>query len=45
MKNKVISITLKGKTVVVATITGEAVLGYNSQEAAQWAFDEFHRQL
>lgn len=45
MKDKVISVTLKRQGIVVTTITGEAVLCYNSQDEAQRAFDEFYRQL
>ncbi len=45
MKDKVISITLKGKGVIILTTTGETHSIYDSQEDAQKAFDMFYEQL
>ena len=45
MKDKVISITLRGKGIMVLTTIGETHNTYESKEDAQKAFDMFYEQL
>lgn len=45
MKDKVISITLRGKGVIILTTIGETHNIYDSQEDAQRASDMFYEQL
>lgn len=45
MKDKVISITLRGNGIIVLTTIGETHNTYKSKEDAQTAFDIFYEQL
>lgn len=45
VKDKVISITLNGRGIRVATTIGETSLTYESKEDAQKVFDSFYEQL